>query len=55
MRDWMTTMFVSNPRAVFLKKLNLLCVLFPCHNTNECCDTGIVPALTVTPTPNPHT
>jgi hypothetical protein len=38
-------MFVSNIRAVSLKKFNMLCVLFPCHNTNEYRDTGIVPAL----------
>ena len=34
-------------RAVFLKKINPLCVLYPCHDTNEYCDTGIVPALIV--------
>jgi hypothetical protein len=28
-------MFVSNIRAGFLKRLNLLCVLFPCHGINE--------------------
>ena len=38
-------MSVSNIRAVFLKKLNPLSVLFPCHDTNEYRDTGIVPAL----------
>jgi hypothetical protein len=37
-------MFVSNIRAVFLKKLNQP-VLFPCHDTNEYHDTGIVQAL----------
>ena len=40
-------MFVSNIRAVFLKKSNLLCVFFPCHDTNEYRDTGIVPAPTL--------
>jgi hypothetical protein len=28
-------------RAVFLK-MNRLCVLYPCRDTNEYCDTGIV-------------
>ena len=44
-----TMMFVSNIRAVFLKKLNLFCVLFPCHDTNKHHDTGIVPTLLSTP------
>ena len=38
-------MFHSNIRDVFLNKLNPLCVLFPLHDTNEYCNTGIVPAL----------
>ena len=38
-------MFVFNIRAVFLKKLNLLHVLFPYHDTNEYGETGILPAL----------
>ena len=37
-------MFVSNFRAVFLKKLNLLRDLFPCHDTNKNRDAGILPA-----------
>ena len=35
-------MFVSNIRAVFLKKFNRLRVLFPCHGTYEYHNTGIV-------------
>ena len=38
-------MLVSNIRAIFLKKLNQLSFLFPCHNTNEYRDNGIVPDL----------
>jgi hypothetical protein len=38
-------MFVSNIWAVFLMKLNLLRVLFPCHDTKERYDTGIVPII----------
>ena len=38
-------MFVSNIKAVFLKKLNLLHVLFPYHDTDPYRDIGIVPAL----------
>ena len=38
-------MFDSNIRAVFLKRLTPLRVLFPCHDTNEYCDAGIVPDL----------
>jgi hypothetical protein len=40
-------MFVSNIKAVFLKKLKPLRVLFPCNDTNEYDDTGIVLALVV--------
>ena len=39
-------MFVSNIRELFLKKLNPLRVLFPCHNTNDYGNTVITPALT---------
>ena len=39
--------FVSNIRVVFLKKLHLLRVFFPCHTTNEYCASGIVLALAV--------
>ena len=42
------TMFASNIRAVNLKKLNLLWVLFPCQDANKNRDTGIVPALETT-------
>ena len=38
-------MFVSNSRAVFLKKFNHLCVLFPCHDTKEYSDTGMIAVL----------
>ena len=38
-------MFVSNIRAVFLKKLNLRSVLFPNRDTNKYRDTVIFPAL----------
>lgn len=38
-------MFVSNISAVFLKKFSPLRVLFPCYDTNEFCDIGVVPAL----------
>ena len=41
----MTMIFVSNIWVIFLNKLNPLGVLFPCHDTNEWLDTGIVPAL----------
>ena len=43
--DVIIRMFVSNIRAVFLKKLSPLCVSFPIHDTNEYCNTGIVTAL----------
>lgn len=32
--------FVSNIRTVFLNKLNMFHVFFPCHDTSEYCDTG---------------
>ena len=35
-------MFVSNIRAVLLKKLNTLRVFFPWHDTNDYCDDGII-------------
>ena len=40
-------MFVSNIRAVFLKKLNQLSVLLPYHNTNEYRNTGNHPGPTM--------
>ena len=41
------TMFVSNIRAIFLKKFS---VLFSCYDTNEYCETGIVLAIAKTQT-----